>query len=143
MRPKLPIPSFDFRLTTARPCQNQSAQWALKPAMPQTIFPWYVNVGMPHLMVSSMPEPPSWMTLRRRLKIGRANGAQPWMYSLTLGSRFGIILPPVRISHLGSDAPTCIRACQPLHHVQSQVDRGGNAAGGNDISLIDDSFADD
>src|SRR5688572_12930021 len=101
-----------------------------------------MKVGMPHLMVSSIPEPPSWITLRRRLRIGRANGAQPWMYSPTLGSRFGIALPPVWIIHLGSDALTFFRACQPLYHVQSQVDGGGNAAGGNDIALIDDSFAD-
>jgi hypothetical protein len=76
MRPKFPIPSPGFFPVTALPFQNQSAQWALKPAIPHTILPRYRQLGIPHLMASSMPAPPSWIALRRDLRIGRAKSAR-------------------------------------------------------------------
>ena len=90
MRPEASIAPLAFLPTTVLPFQNHSAQCALKPAMPHTIFPSCTKVGIPHLMVSSTLELPAWITLRRCLRIGRANGAQPSMYLPTLGSRLGI-----------------------------------------------------
>ncbi len=80
MRPRLPIASSAFVLPRlAIPCifwcQNQTAQCALKAAIPQRMRPPWVNEGMLHLIVSSASGQPSCTSFRRCRRIGWAKGA--------------------------------------------------------------------
>ena len=78
MQPNWPIASSSsFRPSWSRMSeafQKPSTACSLKAAMPHSISPSYMKVGMLHLSVSSVLGQAAWTTWRMWRRIGWANG---------------------------------------------------------------------